>query len=99
MTDSKRRRAREIQVSIRDALIRHWDPIGVADTPEALDEYDSYIGPVYRLLTSGASDAELIEYLYKTETDSIGLSRLERCDHLKKIVANLREIDISSTSV
>jgi hypothetical protein len=31
-------------------LMREWDPIGVADVPEAQDEYDSYISQTYGML-------------------------------------------------
>jgi hypothetical protein len=94
MTDSKRQRADEIQQAIRAVFMQHWDPIGVADVPEAQDEYDSYVGPVYRLLASGASDAELIDYLYNTETETMGLTRFLVRGHLKKVVTRLRELDV-----
>jgi hypothetical protein len=95
MTDSKQQRAEDILQTIRQTLMQYWDPIGVAGVPGAQDEYDSYIGPVYRLLSSGASDAELVDYLYKTETETMGLTRFWMRGHLKKVVAKLREIDIS----
>jgi len=53
-----------------------------------------YVGPVYRLLESGASDVEVIEFLYKTETETMGLSRLETRDDLQPVVARLREVDV-----
>jgi hypothetical protein len=67
-------RARQIQEDIRAVLLRDWDPIGINDVPEAQDEYDSYVGGVYRLLASGASEDQLIEHLRRIETTSIGLS-------------------------
>jgi hypothetical protein len=94
VNDSKHQRAAEIQQAIRDVLMQHWDPIGVADVPEAQDEYDSYVGPVYRLLASRASDAELIDYLRKTETETMGLSSLGTRGHLIEVAARLREIEI-----
>ena len=94
MTDSKQERAARIQQAIRQVLMQHWDPIGVSDIPEAQDEYDSYVGPVYRLLASGASDTELIDFLYRTETETIGLSRFGKRDHLTPVVTKLRELDI-----
>ncbi len=93
MIDSKRQRAGEIQQMIRDVLMRHWDPIGVADVPDAQDEYDSYVGPVYRLLASGGSDKELVDFLYKTETETMGLSRFGKRGHLQPVLAKLREIE------
>jgi hypothetical protein len=54
MTQSKEKRAAEIQDAIRQVLYRDWDPIGVCGVaPE--DEYDSYIGGVYRILSTSRS--------------------------------------------
>ena len=94
MTESKHQRAAEIQEELRRVLMQHWDPIGVADVVGAEDEYDSYVGPVYRLLASGATDKEVIDYLYTTETKTMGLSRFWMRGHLKKTVARLREVDV-----
>lgn len=60
MADPRYKRAAEIQDSIRQILYHDWNPIGFA-VPE--DEYDSYIGPVYRILASSRSEAELIGFL------------------------------------
>ena len=66
-------RGREVMQTIRSALMRHWDPIGVADVPEAADEYDNYIGSVYRILAGSRSEDELVEFLFRTETETMGL--------------------------
>jgi hypothetical protein len=42
--------ARRYRTAIRAVLMQEWDPIGVADTPEAADEYDVYISKVHGLL-------------------------------------------------
>ncbi len=39
-------KGRAIQESIRQVLLREWDPIGVRDVAEAQDEYDGYVGGV-----------------------------------------------------
>ncbi|MDQ3255459.1 MAG: hypothetical protein M3R15_16440 [Acidobacteriota bacterium] len=71
---SKRgQKAKEIQETIKQVLLHEWDPIGVSDIPEAQDEYDSYVGGIYRLLASGASEYQIIERLYNIETVSMGL--------------------------
>ena len=67
------RRAQEIEDAIRRVLLHDWDPIGVADVPEAADEYDSYIGAVYRLLASGADEQQLAVHLAAIQTDRMGL--------------------------
>lgn len=70
--DAKTRRARLIQHKIAEVLHRNWDPIGVKDVPESLDEYDAYVGGVYRLLESGATVKEIAVHLVKVETDQLG---------------------------
>jgi len=94
MADSKTARAAEIQEAIRSVLLHDWDPIGVDRVAEAQDEYDSYVGAVYRLLFSDASDEALTDFLYKTETETMGLTRLGMRGHLQPVVAKLRQIDV-----
>lgn len=38
---------RELCLRINEVLYYVWDPIGVADTPRARDEYDSYVLQVF----------------------------------------------------
>ena len=91
--DRRESRAREIQESIRDALMREWDPIGVKDVPEAQDEYDGYVGGVYRLLAAGASVRDVAEHLARIERDSMGVSTSP--DQLMSVAAKVRQIDIT----
>ncbi|MDI1241041.1 MAG: hypothetical protein PSX80_03865 [bacterium] len=56
---NKRKRIAEIEESIRRILFDDWDPIGINDMAPP-DEYDSYIGGIYRLIASRA-DAKTIE--------------------------------------
>src|SRR4051812_33480474 len=51
-----------------------WDPIGVAGTPEARDEYQSYLPHVFSLLIQHAPESEITAFLTKTETERMGLS-------------------------
>jgi hypothetical protein len=78
---SRDREASEIQRRIGDLLLRHWDPIGIKDEPQAQNEYDSYVGGVYRLLVSGASAEEIAKHLADTETKQLGFedTELGRC--------------------
>ena len=85
--------AQGIQSAIRDVLLRDWDPIGVRDVPEAQDEYDGYVGGVYRLLTAGATVPELAEHLAGIQHDSMGLS--SRKDALIAVASRLKQIDIT----
>ena len=93
MKDDKAKRAAQIQDSIRQVLYYEWDPIGVSRLgPD--DEYDSYIGPVYGILAGSRSEQELIEYLCRTERDTIGLS-CDSPERLRPVARSLLAIDIS----
>ena len=93
MSDRKQR-VREIQGSIRQVLLRDWDPIGVSDVPEAEDEYDSYVGGVYRLLASGASEDEIVEHLYRIEYDAMGTPAPDR-EGLRAVARKLTGLNVS----
>ena len=91
MTDSRDKRAAEIQDSIRQILHHDWNPIGFSDLPE--DEYDSYIAPVYRILVGSRSEQELIEFLFSTERDIIGVP-CESPEQLRPVARRLLELDV-----
>ena len=57
---------------IRLILLVDWDPIGVLGHPGAMDEYDSYAVGVYDLLSSDASQQELVDYLRRIEVERMG---------------------------
>jgi hypothetical protein len=71
---SREERAQEIQRAIAQVLLRNWDPIGIKDEPRAQDEYDAYVGGVYRLIASGASARQIAEHLAKLEADQLGFA-------------------------
>lgn len=56
--------------AINAILWRDWDPIGCG-VPE--DEYESYVWPVYGLLTDGASREALAAHLRRVASQNIGL--------------------------
>lgn len=61
-------------VDLRNLVMSEWDPIGVKGIPEAADEYDAYLGEMRQLVMSGASAQMLFEYLWKVETQRMGLT-------------------------
>jgi len=65
-----------------------WDPIGVNDTPEARDEYASYVPAITVLLRQNASDAEFLAFLQTTERETMGL-RGSNKEHLMAVIAHL----------
>lgn len=95
MTDPRKANALAIQDAIRKALMQDWDPIGVKDAPSAWDEYDAYIGGVYRILTSSRSEEELIEFLSTVETKHMGFEKPPR-DGLQNVVRRLLTLNLES---
>ena len=91
MTDSRESRAAKIQDSIRQVLYQDWHPIAVPDLPE--DEYDSYIAPVYRILIGSRSEQELIECLFRLESDTIGMP-CESAEQLRPVARKLLKLDV-----
>ena len=75
---------------IRDILLKEWDPIGVKDVPETQDEYNSYIPGVCKLLINRESSENIFLYLWKIETENMGLAGNQK--HTKSIAKKLAEI-------
>jgi hypothetical protein len=90
---SREDRALEIQRAIGAILLQYWDPIGIRDVPEMQDEYDSYVGPVYRLLASGASTDQIAKHLADVET-SLGVKAATPAQ-LFPVAARLAALDVS----
>jgi hypothetical protein len=64
---------RGLEDSIRNVFMDVWDPIGVKSLGGPRDEYDSYIGRIYGLLTR-SSDKEVAAELLRIEREEMGLS-------------------------
>lgn len=58
---------------LRRVLMESWDPIGVADVPDAADEYDSYVPAVGAKLKAEASVEEIARYLSFVRTRLMSL--------------------------
>ena len=71
----------QLDQTIRDTLLRCWDPIGVRDNPDACNEYDSYIAAIAEMLLADADQYSLGRHLTKIEHSSMGLpGNPPRCD-------------------
>lgn len=87
--------AESITDAIRQVLVRDWDPIGVMDDPEwPRDEYDSYIGEIYRYLARGESLEFIARHLCFIEDKVMGLGRLPESSRLP-VAKKLKAIDVS----
>jgi hypothetical protein len=93
-------RARKYHQAIRTALLREWDPIGVAETPGAQDEYDSYVASVYKLLIQRSPVSRIFEYLWWLETEHMALvGDRQRTERFAERLARLSdEVDGSAGS-
>jgi hypothetical protein len=90
---SKKERAGNIHDSIRHVLFYTWDPIGINDQAQIDDEYDSYIGPIYRMLVENRKEEELVQRLLQFERDAMGLpSRLP--EEVRPVARKLLALDI-----
>lgn len=65
-------RTRESQRQLR-VLLMEWDPIGVADTPEAADEYDCMFSPLLHRLHDGLSEKEIHDWVAGEVAGHFGL--------------------------
>ena len=70
--DARKARAREIQQEISQILFECWDPIGLNDVLPR-DEYDAYVGMVYRALFNGKRELGIVRLLTEIEDSHIGL--------------------------
>ena len=84
-------RVKQYNNAIREILLKEWDPIGVKDIPEAQDEYDSYIHQICKLLINQESPENIFQYLWKIETDYMGL--IGNRNHTKTIAEKLAGIE------
>ena len=94
MANLKSKRAIAIQDAIRQVLVRDWDPISVRGNANLEDEYDAYIAPVYRILSSTRSEYELVDFLLRTEHNTIEL-HCDSPDRLRPIARRLLELDVA----
>jgi len=91
MTTSKENSIR-IRAAIRHVFLKVWDPIGIANEPNAQDEYDSYIDRMFELLTNNAPDVELKKYLDWC-VDRMGMDSSRHSD--ADVIQALRAIDLN----
>lgn len=90
---TKEQRGQDIMDAIRAVLVNDWDPIGIKGYgPE--DEYDGYIGQIYRLLTQVPTVEDVARQLLLFESHDIGMPKRDK--GIKEEVARkLLAIDIS----
>lgn len=70
-------------------LFRQWDPIGVYDIEGLEDEYRAYLPAFWRLVSDGAPEQQVVDYLRKIEVERIELEGTpeHRLDIVRKAYA------------
>jgi hypothetical protein len=88
---TKDERAKEIMSEIHTVLLHDWDPLGLQGiAPD--DEYDSYIGGVYRLLTQRPPVDDVVRYLMNLEFHDMGNTK--RKNDLIQVAERLLQINV-----
>ena len=83
-------KAKHYHSLIQEILLKEGDPIGVSHIPEAQDEYNAYVGEVYRLLSRRATQREIFDYLWWVETQHMSLcGDRQRTEKIAEKLANL----------
>jgi hypothetical protein len=85
-------RTKRYHEAIRKAFLMEWDPIGVGEISEAQDEYDGYIGSIYKLLIQRSPVSKIFDYLWWLETEHMGLAGdRQKTEHFAERLARLPE--------
>ncbi len=92
--DNRQKYDKALHQEINRVLQKEWDPIGVADVPEAQDEYESYVPQIYAMLIRRQPISEIFDYLWWIETEHMEL-RGDRA-HTLRIAAKLASLGSKS---
>lgn len=71
--------------TLRKLCAEYWNPIGVMmefeegaasdPSPMPADEYDGYLYEIWKMAKAGSTEAEMIAYLGKVESDYMGITK------------------------
>ncbi|SDG32251.1 hypothetical protein [Dyella sp. 333MFSha] len=65
---------------IDEVLHYRWDPLGVSDSPEARDEYESYVPRTFQLLKATTDGSDVADYLHWLNTEQMGVGANRKHD-------------------
>ena len=81
-----------LYTKIDEILWTDWDPIGVSDTLEARDEYQSYLPGVFALALGRCDVDEIADRLHGIERERMGLpGNREHCMRVAERVRAARD--------
>ena len=84
-------RSSELSQRVDEVLHYVWDPLGVSETPEARDEYHSYVPQVVSLLVRHATADQLVELLAEIHGRRMDVCSLDRARERARGVVPLLE--------
>ncbi len=78
---------------IDEVLFYIWDPIGVSNSPEARDEYFSYIPKMFSLVKENDKIEPIVSYLRDLEIKTMGISTSnEKKEEVAEMLLNWKGI-------
>lgn len=83
--------AESLSKRISAILLKEWDPIGIQSSPEAFDEYDSYVMPLYKMLIDKKPYQDILAYLIWVESEQMGLSTVDQ-QHTQLVAQRLKAL-------
>jgi hypothetical protein len=71
------------EAKVRQVLLDDWDPHDAFKRPEAHGAYDAWVAPLWDLISSGATEEQVMHWLHEREKEtmcfpSLGVERLRR---------------------
>ena len=73
--------------AISEVLHYVWDPIDIHGIPQARDEYEGYVGPLFTMLSTGATEEQIAKYLETIADQRMGLpNRKERSKEAASVI-------------
>ena len=78
----------DVRNRIREVLLAEWDPSNAARFEAARGEYDSYIDPLWALISGGSDLDGLVGYLRERELESMCFPSIGK-SHLKRVAEKL----------
>jgi len=76
----KLKRAALEQIKIVEAVLRRWDPIGIAPDHDPADEYDTYAPHIAAKIVAGTTVQDLAAHLKHLRTVTIGMYENDAAD-------------------
>lgn len=73
MSGRPRRPQAELRRAVGEILHYLWDPIGVAEVPDARSEYDAYADRIFAMLVHGSSELDIAAALQGMAQQQMGL--------------------------